>query len=105
MSYEYTDESRASDTYAQPDVEVYDGRPCYSSCCDTAASWHYATACAGQPCPTCEQEASWKTDVEPVRYWYAFGIPGCLPDGSEMGPFDTYALALADAREVAGVTA
>lgn len=41
-------------------------------------------------------------DIETFRtelgwyYWYCF--PGCLPDSDPMGPFDTEAEALADAR-------
>lgn len=34
----------------------------------------------------------------PGWYWQAC-LPGCLPDGEAMGPFDTEAEALADARE------
>ena len=31
-------------------------------------------------------------------FWWS-RFPGCLPDGPAIGPFDTYAEALADARE------
>ena len=31
-------------------------------------------------------------------FWWTC-LPGCLPDGPAIGPFDTYAEALADARE------
>lgn len=35
--------------------------------------------------------------LEPGWYWWAC-FPGCLPDGSPMGPFKTEAEARADAR-------
>lgn len=48
----------------------------------------------------------WQKLVDAIReitgdmggwYWQAC-FPGCLPDGDPMGPFDSYAAALADAR-------
>lgn len=36
--------------------------------------------------------------VEPGYYW-APGLPGCLWDGEPVGPFETEADAIADARE------
>jgi hypothetical protein len=35
--------------------------------------------------------------TEPGWYWWAC-YPGCLPDGEAIGPFDTEADAIADAR-------
>ncbi len=36
--------------------------------------------------------------AKPGWYWWPC-FPGCMPDGEPMGPFDTEAEALADARE------
>jgi hypothetical protein len=42
-------------------------------------------------------------DVAPGIGWYWWScFPGCLPDGDPMGPFDTKAEALADARNGIG---
>jgi hypothetical protein len=38
-------------------------------------------------------------DIEPGWYWNAC-FPGCLPDGEATGPFETEALAMADAEVV-----
>lgn len=69
----YSNPSRASDPYALPDVEVF-----YVRRADVEAQ--------DSPFP------------EPGWYWWAC-FPGCLPDGDPIGPFDTEAEALADARE------
>ena len=39
-------------------------------------------------------------DIEPGWYWDAC-YPGCLPDGDPAGPFETEALAMANADVVA----
>jgi hypothetical protein len=39
-------------------------------------------------------------DIEPGWYWNAC-FPGCMPDGEAIGPFETEALAMADADVVA----
>ena len=36
--------------------------------------------------------------LEPGYYWWAC-LPGCLPDGSAIGPFTSEAEAIANARE------
>lgn len=46
-------------------------------------------------------EVFWKEngdDHEAGWYWWACS-PGCLPDGNEIGPFQSSRLAWADARE------
>jgi hypothetical protein len=76
MAHHYSDPKRESDPTALPNVEVY-----------------YLTA----------EEAGNDEDGDPVApnggWFYAFGFPGCMHDGEPMGPFDTEAEALADARE------
>ena len=55
-------------------------------CCDWAKSW----MAAGKPSP------DW---LRPGWYWFAC-FPGCMPDGDPSGPFETEALAMADAEVV-----
>jgi hypothetical protein len=67
----YSDPSRESDPTALPNCEVF-----------------YAddlTDDEGEPL-----EAGW-------YYWYCF--PGCLPDSEAIGPFETRAAAMQDARD------
>lgn len=56
-------------------------------------------------CPSCQKQIAIIVNehTDRIAYWYAFGFPGCLHDSDMFGPFDTEALALADARETAGV--
>lgn len=74
--YHYSDETRESDAYSLPDVEVFQ------------VGAGELTDSDGEPC-----EAGW---------YYAFGFPGCLWDGDPIGPFQSEAEALADAREGLG---
>lgn len=77
MAMHYSDETRASDPHALPDIEVF-----------------YRNA----------DEATWTDDNGeqindgPGWYWWSC-FPGCLPDSDPHGPFETEADALADARE------
>lgn len=88
MPMHYSDPSRANDAHALPDVEIFyidsdghsDGRPFVFP--------HEP----GEPAMG-TSEAGW--------YWWPC-FPGCLPDGDPIGPFDTEAEALADARESYG---
>ncbi len=75
MPYYYTDPSRETDPNALPNVVVFDGRPL----------------------PGCDP-APW---FGGLGFYYAFGFPGCLWDSDPVGPFDTEAAALADARREA----
>lgn len=78
MGYEYTDESRARDPHALPDVEVF----------------HVSDAVSKTVKPFgIERDAGW---------YFAFGFPGCLWDGEPSGPYASEAEALAAARDAAG---
>jgi hypothetical protein len=80
MSYEYSDPSREIDPHALPDVEVFHAD-------------HYPSESGSETGNSPEG-----IDATP-GFYYAFGFPGCLWDSEPVGPFDTYAEALADARE------
>jgi hypothetical protein len=81
MTQHYRDESRASDPYSLPDLETF-----YLGDADAFED---------------SERAAFGTDDEPLPvgwyYWACF--PGCLPDGEPVGPFETEADALADARD------
>ena len=81
MPYFYTDETRESDPGALPDVEVFHGTACEEGGC----GWYDLASCGA--------------DDHVNGYFYAFGFPGCLWDSDPVGPFDTEAEALADARK------
>ena len=85
MPYHYTDPSREADPHALPNVEVF------ASCADCGPNLIHD---CGDPTYT-EEGCEAKSEA----YFYAFGFPGCLWDSDPIGPFDTEAEALADARE------
>jgi len=96
MPHHYTDPSRETDPHALPNVEAfYVGTlPIRSS--QSRDGWK-------QPLP-CHICADWSSDEqtphgEHVGWYWAPGFPGCLRDSDPIGPFDTEAEALADARE------
>lgn len=74
MGQEYSDPKRAGDPHSLPNVEVFEITP----------GWNEETD---------EYEPS-----EPGFYWWPC-FPGCMPDGDAKGPFESYAEALADARD------
>lgn len=94
----YSDPRRESDPHALPDVEVF-----YMTSDDfmnaDQDSWMYKRIKESiedfENCPESEYEK-----LEGWYWWPCF--PGCLPDGDPVGPFETEAEALADAREVKG---
>lgn len=79
MAHEYSNPKRESDPYALPDIEVF----------------HLPK---GGGCAQYDGDGD---ALSPGYYWQAC-FPGCLPDGDPNGPFDTYAEALADARDGMG---
>ena len=84
-------------------TEVWEAPVYLSACCETPHDETYVEACADQPCQTCEKPAEFSEVMgEPDKWFYWFSMPGCLPDSSTYGPFDTEAEAMADAIEVSG---
>lgn len=82
----YSDPSREQDPHTLPDCEVFhvDAVP---ACCQENQRYGRPACC---------------DPSEPGFYW-RLNLPHCLQDGHPNGPFDTEALAIADARESAGV--
>ena len=95
MPYHYTDQTRTNDPHALPDVEVFE--------CICPLRW----GGHGEPgldyqhlradCPVGGNDTHRGTG-----FYFAHGIPGCLWDSDPVGPFDTEAEALAEARSAAG---
>ena len=77
MAQHYSDERRATDPYALPDLEVF---------------FRTATALAADDW----RDADGDLLGEGWYYWFCF--PGCMPDSEPCGPFATEAEALAEAR-------
>lgn len=85
MSQHYSNPSRESDPHALPDVEVFHHPRDYQLNDEDAGM-----GLAG--------DEYGKDYYAPGWYWWAC-LPGCLPHGDPMGPFDTRREALANARE------
>ena len=113
----YNDPKRESETYALPDIEVWEVTEmpgphtiteCGSCGCYHRADYHGDCRSDSDRYADHEDYAERngigesevvETDTpDPGWYWWSC-FPGCLPDGEPMGPFETEAEALADARE------
>lgn len=89
MSHHYSDPKREDDGYALPDLEVF-----------------YVAAMGMSECPSEDCQVSLNSPEQITLhqsehrgwYWQAC-FPGCLSDSEPMGPFETEAEALKDARE------
>lgn len=84
MSQAYSDPKRETDPHALPDVEVF-----YHDCTGNKERCEMA--------PEDDEGAYFECWGKGFYYWFCF--PGCMPDSEPMGPFETKAEALADARE------
>lgn len=83
MAMYYSDESRYDDPYALPDIEVF-----------------YVTALeAAYNRENLDHANEYTVTERGWYYWFCF--PGCMPDSTAFGPFESEAEALADARECA----
>ena len=78
MTMYYSNRAREQDPHALPDIEVF------LVSYEPKAVW-----------PLYLEDGSM---AEPGWYWWSC-LPGCLPDGEPMGPYDTESDALADARD------
>jgi hypothetical protein len=85
MAQHYSNPARSNDPHALPDLEV----------------WHQTDPDLGR---RADPDDPGDTDEPPDYYfngagwYYAYCQPGCLWDGDPLGPFDTEAEALVDAR-------
>ena len=91
MPQEYSNPKRATDPHSLPDVEVFHHEHAKRELCALNAG--HKAELYGE-CITDDEGDCLGTGW----YWWTC-LPGCLPDSEPCGPFDTYAEALADARE------
>ena len=84
----YIDPSRAQDTWALPDGEVFWA---------DQGDWGYDDN--GE---RCDPDYSECTEENQAGYYWWNCMPGCLPDSEPSGPFTTEEEAIANAREMYG---
>lgn len=114
MAYHYSNPRRAGETHARPNIEVFYMGPDEFNV-DDYGTWmnEYLVrdlnergidvAIYQDDADPEATEEDWQIlhDVkQDLRGWYWWSCtPGCRPDGDAMGPFDSEAEALADARD------
>jgi predicted RNA-binding Zn-ribbon protein involved in translation (DUF1610 family) len=91
----YSDVSREDDTYALPNIEVWQADVMTCDHCDVTFP---DTAENPLLCPECGKRTRAACTARNAWFWHSC-FPGCLPDSEPFGPFETAAEALADARE------
>jgi len=94
MPMHYSDPTRTEQAHALPDVETFRAAllACDECGTDTIIPTDRSTYA---DCPTCGETGV----TNNVAWYWRPCFPGCLPDGDPVGPFDSEADALADARE------
>jgi len=101
MAQHYSNPERESDKYSLPDVETFKANYAYCQCGSLVFFDHY-TSEDGQlvaECPEAGPQCSEKAvPLTKTGWFYWFCFPGCMPESDPMGPFETEADALRDAR-------
>lgn len=108
MAQHYSNPKRESDTYSLPNVETFQLTAAEVAERDEDAIHEFMKRrefrLAGMNSRTRDRMIDAIVEENGIEggwfYWYCF--PGCMPDSEPSGPFETEALALADARENAG---
>jgi hypothetical protein len=85
MAQHYSNPRRADDPHALPDIETFE-----------VDARGYVD---GEPFVLPHEPGEAAMGLAEPGWYYWFCLPGCLPDSEPMGPFETEAAALADARE------
>jgi hypothetical protein len=109
MSQAYSDPSRESDEHSLPDLEVFELTASEVASMDEDLVWEYGKRhefrLASMNSKVREAMVDAIVSEEGIEggwfYWHCF--PGCLPDGSAIGPYESYEAALEDARGNASV--
>ena len=101
----YSDPKRASNPYSLPDVEVFQLTAQEAASQDEDLVWEYMKRkefrFAGFKSRDRDAMLDAMVEEEGITggwYWWTC-LPGCVPDSSAFGPFDTQVEALADAQE------
>jgi len=105
MSQHYSDESRADDTYALPDVEVFEMTARELAERDDDMVYEYMARhefrLASMNSLVRDKMFDAMIEEQGITggwvYWYCF--PGCMPDSDVFGPFKTRDEAIEDMRE------
>ena len=101
----YSDPKRAASPYSLPDVEVFQLTAHEAASQDEELVWEYMKRpefrLASMNSRTRETMLDAIVSEERITggwFWWTC-LPGCLPDSEAVGPFESRALALADAQE------
>jgi len=99
MSYRYSDPERAHETYALPDLEVWE-EPGIEILCKCGVYVMPESHATEDPCcPSCGLTTP-TGETTGRQWWYWHCFPGCLPESEVYGPYKTEKKALEDAREL-----
>ena len=94
----YSNPERASNPYALPDVEVFQLTAQEAASQDEDLIWEYMMRKEFRDRDAMLDAMVEEEGITGGWYWWTC-LPGCVPDSSAFGPFDTQAEALADAQE------
>jgi len=105
MTQFYTDESRETETHALPDAEVFQltAREAAEYCEEDIYQFSKRHEFRLASMNSRDRDAMFDAMIEELGitggwfYWFCF--PGCLPDSTPFGPFDTRQEAIDAARE------
>ncbi len=104
MTQAYSNQARATDDHALPNIEVFELTAHEIATMDEDAIYEFGKIARFQlhNMNGKVREAMLDAIVEEMGitggwFWWAC-FPGCLPDGDPMGPFESHAAALADAQ-------
>lgn len=106
MAQHYSNPKRADDPHALPDIETFQLTATEVAEMDEELVYQYLKRFPLATMNSREREKMLDAMVKEDGitggwfYWYCF--PGCLPESTPFGPFESQAAALADARENAG---
>jgi len=107
MTQAYSNPERETDPYALPDIEVFQLTATEVAETMEDEIWEFMKRREFRLAAMNSRDRGKMLDamveelgIEGGWFWQAC-FPGCLPDGPPIGPFETYAAALADAQESA----
>jgi hypothetical protein len=109
MTQAYSDPKRESDPHSLPDLEIFELTAEEVAAMDEDLVHEYLrrrefrlATMNGRDREKMLAAMIEEQGIQGGWFWHAC-LPGCLPDSDPFGPFESYAAALADARENAGV--
>jgi hypothetical protein len=102
MSQHYSNPKREQDEHALPDIEVFELTAKEAVEQDEDLMWEASKQFPLMHMNSCDRQKAidWAVEESGTTggwFWWSC-LPGCLPDGPAMGPFNTRQEALADAQ-------